>query len=239
MLIIPAVDLIDGKCVRLYQGDYGRQTEYSDDPVRQALEFQAAGFRRLHLVDLQGAVSGKGMNRESILSILAAIQVPVQVGGGIRTSKDISELIDGGVDFLILGTSALERPGLVDQWVGKWGGERFIVSIDLRGGELHKEGWSEASQVTVDEVVERVRRWGMKQVICTDIEQDGTLEKPNYLTYRQLISQLPSGVSLIAAGGISAPAHLCNLAEIGLQGAVIGRALYEGEFSWEEMLSAS
>jgi len=238
MLVIPAIDLIDGRCVRLYQGDYRQKLEYEEDPVRQALKFQSAGFRRIHVIDLEGAKIGQGQNREAIRRLIDACSVPVQVGGGIRTAEDVDALLGWGADFLILSTVALEKPKRFSEWVDRWGGERFIVSLDLRKGRLQTGGWLTESFTEISEVIELIQECRLKEVICTDVERDGTLEQPNYATYRDLISRLPTSVSLIAAGGISSPEHVRLLGEIGVCGAVVGRALYEGSFTWEEMLHA-
>lgn len=238
MLVIPAIDLIQGSCVRLYQGDYSQKLEYSQDPVEQAVRFVSAGFERVHVIDLEGAKSGKGENRAAIRRIVASCEVPVQVGGGIRTTGDVEELLDWGVEFLILSTAALEDPEKVSGWIDRWGGSRFIFSMDLRGGRLQTDGWLGESIKSKDQVIRLVQDWNLDQVICTDVERDGTLEQPNYATYKELLKLLPPAVSLIAAGGISSPEHISCLAEIGVGGSVVGRALYEGSFTWEEMLGA-
>lgn len=238
MLVIPAIDLIQGRCVRLYQGDYQRRLEYAQDPVEQALKFQAAGFRRIHVIDLEGAKIGRGQNRNAIRRVVNSCNVPVQVGGGIRATKDVGELLGWGAGFLILSTAALEDPEKVSDWTDRWGGNRFIVSMDLREGRLQTGGWLRESLKSVTEVVNLVQQWGLKEVICTDVERDGTLEQPNYETYREVLALLPSSVSLIAAGGISSLEHIRSLEKIGVNGAVVGRALYEGTSSWEEILGA-
>lgn len=238
MLIIPAIDLIDGKCVRLFQGDYAAQTTYSADPVGQARRFQSAGALRLHLVDLEGARAGAGKNREAIRSILGMVDIPVQVGGGIRKSEDVTQLLSWGVRFLILGTVALKQPEIVAEWIDRWGVEPFIVSLDLRGGRLQSEGWLEQSGVTVEAMAERISKWGIRQVICTDVEHDGTLEQPNYSTYVGLLGLLPPEVSLIAAGGVSSLAAIRKLEGLGVGGAIVGKALYEGKISLEDLAGA-
>lgn len=236
MLVIPAIDLIGGKCVRLLKGDFEEQTTYDEDPVEQAVKFQAAGFERLHIVDLEGARSGKGENRKAIRSILDAVDFPVQVGGGIRQSDDVQELFEIGVTYLIVGTVAIEEPERVSRWVEKWGGERFLVSLDLQRGALRTRGWLAESTVDTDMMIQRICDWNMRAAICTDIERDGTMNRPNYSTYRDLLVKLPSSTALFAAGGVSAPKHVLELQEIGVQGAIIGRALYEGKFDWGALL---
>ena len=238
MIVIPAIDLIAGKCVRLYQGDFARQTTYEKNPVEQGKEFQAVGFSRLHVVDLEGAREGTGQNQPIIQEVVESLEIPVQVGGGIRNRQDIAQLLGVGVNYLILGTSVLTSPEEVTRWVDEWGPETFIVSLDLKGGKLRSEGWVEQSEVEFSEVCQRIVRWGIPQVICTDVENDGTLNQPNYPTYEELGGRLPSSIQLIAAGGVSQPEHIARLKEIGVGGAVVGRALYEGDVAWEEFIHA-
>lgn len=238
MLIIPAIDLIGGDCVRLLKGAYEKQITYGRNPVEQALRFQSAGFKRLHVIDLEGARDGEGKNREAIRKLIKASRVPVQVGGGIRSAEDVEQLLSWGASRLILGTLALEGPDEVNSWVARWGSDPFTVSLDLRDGKLQTEGWLVESELGLEQVVERLVDWGIGEVICTDVEADGTLQQPNWTTYRQLLKLLPTGTFLIAAGGVSTPQHIRRLKELGLSGAIVGRALYEGEYTWEEMLRA-
>ena len=238
MEIIPAIDIKNGLCVRLYQGDFARQTTYEKDPVQQGREFQAVGFSRLHVVDLEGAREGTGQNRPVIQEVVKALKIPVQVGGGIRTRQDIAQLLGFGVSYLIVGTSALASPDEVTRWVDEWGPDPFIVSLDLKRGKLCSQGWVEQSDVGLSEVCERIVRWGISQVICTDVESDGTLDHPNYQTYEDLGERLPGSIQLIAAGGVSQPEHIARLKRIGVSGAVVGRALYEGDVTWEEFIHA-
>ena len=230
---MPAIDLVQGKCVRLYRGDYSKQMTYAQDPVQQALKFQAAKFRRLHVVDLDAAKSGCGENREVINQIIQAVQIPVQVGGGVRGEEDVSQLLGFGARYVILGTVAVKEPAKVSRWVTQWDRESFIVSLDLRRGKLQCRGWTESSAVGVDELIARCANWGVEQVICTDVERDGTMEQPSFDTYGELLSRLPPAAFLMAAGGVCLPEHLVQLREIGVHGAVVGRALYEGQIPWE------
>jgi phosphoribosylformimino-5-aminoimidazole carboxamide ribotide isomerase len=238
MLVIPAIDLINGSCVRLYQGDYRQKREYARDPVEQARKFLSAGFSRLHVIDLEGAKSGQGENRGAIQRVVNSCPVPVQVGGGIRKSEDVEELLSWGAEYLILSTAALEEPQQVSDWISQWGADHFIVSLDLRGGRLQTAGWLQDSIRSIDEVVKLLMKWELEQVICTNVECDGTLQHPDYQLYEELVSLLPTSVSLIAAGGISTPEHISSLSGIGVSGTIVGRALYEGSYSWEEMLGA-
>lgn len=238
MLIIPAIDLIGGKCVRLLKGDYGAQTTYSEDPVGQALKFEAAGFRRLHIVDLEGAKDGSGRNRVAIRGIVQAAKIPIEVGGGIRTSEDVEQLLSWGARYLILGTVALKQPRAVSEWIERWGAKPFIVSLDLRGGRLQSEGWLEESRVSLDEMTGRLSGWGVRQVICTDIERDGTLDRPNYETYSKLRALLPDATTLIAAGGVCNLDQIGELKSRGVGAAIVGKAIYEGQISLEELSRA-
>ncbi len=237
MLVIPAIDLIQGECVRLYQGDYSQKTLYENNPVVQAAKFETAGFTHLHIVDLEGARSGSGENRRIIGKIVESTDMSVQVGGGIRSEEDIAELLSWGVRHLILGTVALEHPELITSWVNKWGSPSFVISLDLKKKKLQSQGWIKSSDIELEEMINRIEKWGIPHVICTDIERDGTLEQPNYNTYKNLLSCLPRGVKLIAAGGVSQAQHIVQLKKIGVTGAVVGKAMYEGEVSWEEMIN--
>ena len=238
MLVIPAVDLIAGRCVRLYQGDYNRTTAYEKDPVKQVVSFQKVGFPRLHVVDLEGARLGSGKNRAVIQEMAQLAEVPVQVGGGIRTPQDITELLEWGIRYLILGTVVLERPDLVTKWVNFWGPDSFIVSLDLKKKQLQSRGWLKTSTVTLDEIIKRLADWGIRQVICTDVERDGTLGEPSFEIYEDLKGQLATGTTLIAAGGISSPEHIARLKEMEVDGAIVGRALYESKIAWEDFVDA-
>lgn len=235
MLVIPAIDLVDGRCVRLVRGEFHRQTVYSGDPVDQALKFQGAGLSRIHVVDLEGARFGEGRNRNSIRGILSRVQVTVQIGGGIREESDVSQLLDWGAGHLILGTSVLETPEKVERWISKWGPSPFIVSLDLRRGRLQAQGWERESRLALESVLERILDWGITQIICTDVEQDGMLKRPGYAACREIMGLLPAHVLLVAAGGVSKPEHLFRLGDMGVGGAIIGRAFYEGKISLEEM----
>jgi phosphoribosylformimino-5-aminoimidazole carboxamide ribotide isomerase len=238
MLIIPAIDLMGGKCVRLYQGDFSKSKVYGDSPLEQARQFEAAGFSRVHMVDLDGAREGSGVNRAAIAQVAKALGVPVQVGGGIRNEKDVAELLEAGVAYLIISTAALNEPDRVSGWVARWGAFPFIVSLDLRAGRLQAGGWLDESHLTLETMAQRIRDWGLSQVICTDVERDGTLDQPNYATYISLRSLLPEPVLLLAAGGISRIEDIRRLGEAGVDGAIVGRAIYEGRISLEELADA-
>ena len=238
MLIIPAIDLIGGRCVRLHQGDYGRQTSYGDDPVEQARLFAQAGFERLHVVDLDGARQGKGANRSALQSIRRRVALPIQSGGGIRKVEDVRQLRACGIDYLILGTVLLEDPQQVEAWIREQGNRTFIAGLDLRDGLLQVRGWRSSSPISLQEACRRLQGWGIRQVICTDVASDGTLGEPRYSLYGKLRELLAGEIRIIAAGGVSRPVQIPRLEQCGVWGAVVGRALYEGPYSLEEWADA-
>ncbi|MCL0084139.1 1-(5-phosphoribosyl)-5-[(5-phosphoribosylamino)methylideneamino]imidazole-4-carboxamide isomerase [Dehalococcoidia bacterium] len=235
MEIIPAIDLRNGRCVRLYQGEYSRETVFSEDPVAVALRWQGAGAKRLHLVDLDGAAAGEMCNSSTIEEIVCRVQIPVQLGGGIRQIETINHLLDSGVSQAILGTAVIEDPGLVEEACRRFD-ERIIVSIDAREGFVRGHGWKERGRLTVNEVIREMVRRGVKRFIYTDIARDGTLSGPNFEEIAKVIAQAEAPV--IAAGGIASVEHLRRLAGLGAEGAIIGRAIYTGDIDLEEALSA-
>lgn len=226
MEIIPAIDLRNGKCVRLYQGDYEKETIFSGKPVEVALRWQSEGARRLHIVDLDGAAKGKPYNLEAIEDIIAAIDIPVQVGGGIRSIETIEQLLNIGVERAILGTVAVEKPDLVQETCRKFG-EQIIVSIDAKDRLVATRGWLQQSKVTAGELATKMVELGVKRFIYTDINRDGTLTSPNFEAIAELLSRVD--VAVIAAGGISSVYHLTRLAQLGVEGAIVGKAIYTGD----------
>ena len=235
MEIIPAIDLRNGKCVRLYQGDYGKETVFSNKPVEVALRWQSEGARRLHIVDLDGAAKGEPSNLEAIEDIIAAIDIPIQVGGGIRSLETIEKLLNVGVERAILGTVAVEKPDLVEEACRKFS-EQIIVSIDAKDRLVATRGWLEKSQVTASELAIKMVEFGVRRFIYTDISRDGTLTSPNFEAVSELLSEV--SVPVIAAGGISSVQHLTKLAELGVEGAIVGKAIYTGDVKLSEALKA-
>jgi len=238
MLVIPAIDVIEGSCVRLFQGDYGAATRYPVDPAEQARRYEEAGFARIHVIDLEGARDGRGRERRTVSGIRAACRLPMQVGGGIRSREDVEQLVGFGVEHLIISTAVADNPERVEEWIEAYGAGRFIVSLDIRDGRMRTSGWLEQSCEPLDSIVRRISGWGIRQVICTDIERDGTMEQPNLRTMEMLLSLLPADAFLIAAGGVCSPGQVRILAENGVSGAVVGRALYEGQYTMEDFRNA-
>jgi phosphoribosylformimino-5-aminoimidazole carboxamide ribotide isomerase len=238
MEVIPAIDLLDGQCVRLHQGDYARVTRFSDDPVEQALSWQRQGARRLHLVDLDGARSGEPVNDALIRRITASLSIPVQLGGGVRTAARAEELLACGLDRVILGTVALENPQLVRDLAQRHPG-RIVVGIDARDGRVATRGWIEESSVLATDLAASFRGSGIAAIISTDIATDGTLAGPSLDALRQMA--LASPVPVIASGGVGTLTDLLSLlalAPLGIEGVIVGRALYDGSVELSEALAA-
>lgn len=238
MLVIAAIDLIDGRCVRLLRGDYAQKTEYLVDPIGQALHLQDTGFSRIHIVDLDGARLGALQHAGLIRRLASAVHLPVQIGGGIRTSADVSRLLDLQQCSFIIGSSALLDPKEVEVWIERWGGDRFIVSLDLDGQDLRTHGWKRRAPLTLQQALDLIAGWEIREVICTDISRDGTLSGPNLRQLERLVNSLNLDTMVIAAGGVCRPEQIAQLANCGVGGVIIGRALYEGNIPEKEFACA-
>lgn len=228
MIVIPAIDLKDGRCVRLVQGRKDDETVFSEDPVAVAKSFEAQGAERIHVVDLDGAFDGKPKNREQLKAIVDAVGIPVQTGGGIRSLEAIEALLELGVDRVILGTVALKRPELVREACGRFGSERVLVGIDARDGRVAVEGWVEESSVKAVELAREMLAAGVREIVFTDIRRDGMLSGPNVESLEEM---LETGMRVIASGGVSSVDDLVQLAAYasrGLSGAIVGKAIYTG-----------
>lgn len=223
--IIPAIDLRGGRCVRLFQGDYDRETSYSDDPVAVARRWEALGAQRLHVVDLDGAKDGAPANQQVMREICVAITIPAEVSGGIRDMAGIEAAIGYGADRVQLGSAAVKDPSLVAEAVNRFG-SAICVSIDARDGEVFTDGWRVATGRSVREVADEMVAAGVGRIMFTDIGRDATLTEPNFEALAELVRALP--VPVVASGGVAAIEHLVRLAEIGCEGAIVGKALYEG-----------
>lgn len=237
MIIYPAIDIKDGKCVRLFKGKMDEVTVFSDDPVEMAKKWEEAGARFLHVVDLDGAVEGEPQNLEIVRKIVAAVSVPVQLGGGIRSFESVEEALSAGVRRVILGTIAVKDPALLQKVVGLYG-ESIAVGIDAREGKVAVSGWIENTPLDAVAVAKRMEDVGVKRVIYTDIERDGTLIGPNLSGLRKLLES--TTIPIIASGGISVVSDVQKLKELeglGLEGAIIGRALYVGTISLREAIA--
>jgi phosphoribosylformimino-5-aminoimidazole carboxamide ribotide isomerase len=232
--IIPAIDLRDGKCVRLYQGDYSRETVFSDDPLDIALKWQSLGAPRLHIVDLDGAASGEVRNIEIVKNIARALLIPVEMGGGVRDLATIKALLKNGVERIVLGTAAVEDPALVIEACRHFR-ESVAVSIDARDGVVATHGWVKVTTRSASALAKTMAQVGVPRFIYTDITRDGTLTEPNFSAISGMIEAL--GLPVIAAGGIASLNHLKMLQKLGAEGAIVGRAIYTGDINLKQALA--
>lgn len=235
MEIIPAIDIKNGKCVRLYQGDYSRQTVFDANPAAVALRWKSRGARWLHVVDLDGAATGEMGNVMVIEEIIRTSGLLVQMGGGIRREEVAEELLRKGVNRIILGTAAIENPELVKRLCRRFG-EAVVVGLDTRNGLVSSHGWQKDTVIDVLQLGQWMVKLGVGRFIYTDIKRDGTLTTPDFETVEKLVAELP--VSIIASGGISRLEHLQRLEELGVEGAIIGKALYTGDIDLREAISS-
>lgn len=236
-MIIPALDLIDGQIVRLQQGDYARQTNFDYSPIAKFKEYEAAGANYLHLVDLDGAKDPKNRQIDAIKTIVAEVKTPIQVGGGIRTKEDVEALLNIGVSRVVVGSTAVTKPEMVEEWFKEFGGEKIVLALDIRiqNGEklVALSGWQETSELTLEALIERFKKVGLKHVLCTDISKDGMLTGSNVALYTELCKEFP-GIAFQSSGGIGDLEDIKALKPTGVSGVIVGRALLENRFSAEE-----
>lgn len=240
-MIIPAIDLIDGKVVRLYQGDYGQKTEYSADPQGRFDDYVAQGATQLHLVDLDGAKDSTKRQLSVIRKLLANTKAPVQIGGGVRTEQDVIDLLDAGANRVVIGSTAVKDPATVAGWVEKYGADKIVlaldVNIDAQGQrKIAVAGWQEDSGVTIEALLAHYLPVGLKHVLCTDISRDGTLQGSNVALYRDLAAQFPQ-INWQASGGIGGISDIEALKGSGVGGVILGRSLLEGKFTVKEAIA--
>ncbi len=228
MIVIPAIDLRGGRCVRLVQGDFARETVYGDNPVAMARHWEASGASLLHVVDLDGAREGRPAQAATVAAIAAALTIPVEASGGLRALDDIAAALDAGVARVVLGTIALEDRALFRAALDRWGPERIVLGLDARDGLVATRGWLETTATRATDLARDFAALGLRRAIYTDIARDGTLSQPNYTALRELAAA--SGLAVIASGGIATREHLAALAAIpGVEGAIVGTALYTGD----------
>lgn len=232
--LIPAIDLIDGKCVRLTKGDYDQKTIYNEDPVSQAMEFQRLGFRRLHIVDLDGAKSKHIVNDAVLKAITQATDLVVDFGGGIKSTEDIEKAFMAGAHMVTIGSVAVTEPELFMGWLRKYGAEKIILGADVRNGMVSINGWKEDSSEALLPFLEKYVSAGVRNVLCTEISKDGTLAGPATELYRKVMAQYPH-LHLIASGGVSCNADIRQLDENGIPAVVFGKAYYEGKIDIKEL----
>lgn len=237
MEVIPAIDLKDGRCVRLFQGDFDQETVFSDDPLAMAKFWQDQGGHRLHLVDLDGAIQGKPIHLEVITSIVRELDIPVQVGGGIRDLATAGTWLNAGVDRVVIGTAAVSNPDMVSEVCQKHGSEQVVVSVDAKDGLVALRGWKETSSVTVLELANQMVDLGVVRLLYTDIARDGALTGPDLVTNARLAKT--TGLAIQASGGVASVEHIKELLPTGVEGVIVGMALYTGTVNLAEAVAAA
>lgn len=236
MEVIPAIDIRGGRCVRLEQGDYNRETVFGDDPVKMAVRWSALGARRIHVVDLDGARDGSQANAEQVRQIVQTVDSSIQCGGGIRDISTLEHTIESGVNRVVIGTAAVKNPQMLRDAVAAVG-DRLVVSVDARDGFLNLEGWTESTDITALTFIDRLQAMGVQRIVYTDILRDGVHGGPNFEMYERLSAE--TSVKVVAAGGVSSVQDLQRLAKTGVEGAIIGRALYQGNIDLAEAIAAA
>lgn len=233
--IIPAIDIIDGKCVRLSQGDYNAKTVYDASPVDMVKRFVDHGFTRIHAVDLDGAKAGRPCNLSVLEKMASACgDVRMEWGGGIKTDDDMRDCVNAGCSFAVIGSVAAKQPELFDKWLERYGNGMMVLGADLRDGKVAVSGWLGDTDITIDDIVKRFLPGGLTQAIVTDISRDGMLQGPSFDLYTEIQEKYPD-VDFTVSGGISSLADVEKCAELGLRRVIVGKALYEGHVSLKEL----
>jgi len=234
--VIPAIDIRGGRCVRLEQGDYERETVFGDDPVKMAVRWAALGAKRIHVVDLDGARDGSQANAEIVRRIVQTVDSAIQCGGGIRDIPTLEHTLESGVNRVVIGTAAVKDPQMLRDAVAA-AGDRLIVSVDAREGLVSLEGWTESTDISAVSLISRLQGMGVQRIVYTDILRDGVKGGPNFGMYERLSAE--TSVKVVAAGGVSSVEDVRRLAEAGVDGAIVGRALYRGELKLSEAIAAA
>lgn len=236
--VIPAIDLIDGKCVRLSQGDYAQKIIYNENPVEAAKQFEAAGLMRLHLVDLDGAKAGSVKNLPVLHKIARETKLAIDFGGGVKTEEELRAVFDAGAYYASVGSIAVKEPETFAAWIHRFGAERFFLGADVRNGKIAVQGWLEQTDLDVVEFIREQMQKRVSHVFCTDISMDGLLKGPSVNLYKHLLAQCP-GLRLVASGGVSSVEDIRALDALGCDGVIVGKAIYEGKISLEELRKLS
>lgn len=234
MKIIPAIDIIDGKCVRLSQGDYAQKTVYNDNPLEIARQFENAGIQHLHVVDLDGAKGGKIINHKVLQEITSNTKLKVDFGGGIKSDADIELAFASGANQITAGSIAIKDKAKVTEWIAKYGAEKIILGADVKNETIAISGWKESGNINLYDYLDQYIALGIQYVICTDIAKDGMLQGPSLLLYSDMLKRYPK-LKLIASGGVAEFEDLLKLDDIGLYGAIVGKAFYEGKITLDEL----
>lgn len=233
MKIIPAIDLIDGKCVRLTKGDYSTQKIYNENPLEVAKQFEDAGIEHLHLVDLDGAKANRIINFAVLNEIASKTTLKIDFGGGLKSSEDLKIAFENGASQITGGSIAIQQPQLFISWLERFGSDKIILGADCLERKIATQGWTETSSIDVLEYIQHYQKQGVERVICTDISKDGMLQGPSIELYTELLSK--TTVQLVASGGVSTLLDLYNLKELGCSGAIVGKAIYEGNITLKQL----
>lgn len=225
--IIPAIDIIDGKCVRLTHGDYAQKKIYNEHPLEVARQFEDAGLRRLHLVDLDGAKAGAVKNWKVLETLAGKIGMVIDFGGGIKSEKDLAIVFDSGAALATIGSMAVKEKETFEQWLQQWGAGKFFLGADVKKEKLTISGWTEQTDIWIYDFIENYRQKGISQIFCTDVSKDGALEGPSTDLYKSIVEKFPD-LHFVASGGVSSLDDVYALQEIGCKGVIIGKAIYEG-----------
>lgn len=234
MEIIPAIDIIDGKCVRLTHGDYTQKTVYNEQPLEVAKQFEDAGLQRLHLVDLDGAKAGGVKNWKVLESIAAKTGLAIDFGGGLKAEKDVQIVFDSGAALATVGSMAVKEKETFVGWLQRWGAGKFLLGADVKKEKLTISGWTEQTEIWIYDFIEEYRQQGVTQLFCTDVSKDGALQGPSTELYKTIVEKFPD-LHFIASGGVSSLDDVYRLQEIGCKGAIIGKAIYEGRIQLAEL----
>jgi phosphoribosylformimino-5-aminoimidazole carboxamide ribotide isomerase len=234
MVIIPAIDIIDGKCVRLTEGDYSQKTVYNENPLEVALQFEDAGLKRLHLVDLDGAKAGAVKNWKVLEQLTSKTSLIIDFGGGIKKEEDLTVVFNSGAAYATIGSLAVKQENVFIEWLQKYGADKFLLGADVKDEKIAVSGWLETTDVWIYDFIEKYIGLGIQQLFCTDVSKDGKLEGPSVVLYKQILEKFPS-LHFIASGGVSSMSDLEVLREAGCSGAIVGKAIYENRISLKEL----
>ncbi len=236
MKIIPAIDIIEGKAVRLTQGDYNQKTEYNSDPVEVAKAFESVGIKRLHVVDLEGAKASKPVNLSTLQSITTSTNLSVDFGGGVKSNESLQQVLGAGADQVTAGSIAVKDKALVKAWIEEFGAQKIILGADVKDEKIAINGWQEDSGIDLFEFLAEYIDMGITDCICTDVSKDGLLQGPSFDLYSKMMMEFPK-LKLIASGGVSSMDDLKRLEDMGLYATIVGKAYYEGRISLNELAS--
>ncbi len=236
MTIIPAIDIIDGKCVRLTQGDYAQQKVYNDNPLEVAKQFEGAGITRVHIVDLDGAKAGTIINLKIVETIASQTKLVIDFGGGIKKLNDVANVFTAGAAIATIGSLAVKNPEVLEEWLMEFGADKFLIGADVLDEKVKISGWLEDSGINIFDFIGRMIGLGVTNIFCTDISKDGAMQGPSIDLYRKIIEEHPE-INLIASGGVTTVDDVIKLKEIGCTGAIIGKAIYERTIDLQQLHS--